>query len=69
MKLYKINLNWYGEVYNFWSYALSEKEAMVNGFQRLAKKLKIWAVKVHGYYKKHPDGWKVTEWEEKNESR
>jgi len=58
--LYKGDLNWYGEIFHLYAYALSEADAKEKMFLRLAKKLHVLVVVVRGYYKHHPYGWKIT---------
>ncbi len=40
-KLYSANLNWYGDTYEFYTWAHSEEQARMFSFKQLAKRLKV----------------------------
>lgn len=59
--LFEGTFNWYGEVRNLYSHALSEVEARLNMFNQLARRLGVRASVVSQYYKKKGDGFRIVE--------
>ena len=57
--LYKVTLNWYGEVHTLYTSSTTDLKALNNAISQLAKRLKVSRWRVKMYYIGGKDNYKI----------
>ncbi len=60
-RLYQTNLNWHGDTYKFYAWAVSEAQAKTFFCKKLALKLGVSLGSIISYFNKGTDNIKITE--------